>query len=291
MLKMKLLRSLLLTSILAVATVVAPMAASGFRSTRSKMPSCNDAGWAATAAGKPAALASAGGPSFYVWRDARSWHLAVKAASNAAPLIAQVQSSAPVRVVDVTPALSANLRVSRRIISVRAASVGLKRLDFATPCSRSLRFRLGVAEAGAGSGGAIRPGPTPVRAFLGASGLAPALSFRLSRPAVTGVSGRILVGPTCPSIGPGSDCPPAKSGAGTVRVETASLVRGGAGGELVTRVQSDADGNFSVALPPGRYLLVVEKSAAGYPVAKPSVVDVEPGAVSEVILVLDTGIR
>jgi hypothetical protein len=37
-------------------------------------------------------------------------------------------------------------------------------------------------------------------------------------------------------------------------------------------------------------MLVVEK-ASGYPVPKPSVVDVEAGVVSQVTLTLDTGIR
>jgi hypothetical protein len=59
----------------------------------------------------------------------------------------------------------------------------------------------------------------------------------------------------------------------------------------VKRVESDKQGRFSTGLPAGYYVLVVEKSASGYPVPKPSVVDVEAGVVSQVTLTLDTGIR
>jgi hypothetical protein len=284
---MKLFRWFVLASLLVGATAAAPVAAGGSAS------SCSSSGWAATAAGKPAALASASEPSFFVWRDPEGWHLGVKGASSAAPLAAHVLSSAPLHVGDATPGLRAGLHTSLRAISVRIASGGAQQVDFTAPCARSVTFRLGPAQTASGSGGgaAIPAGQRSPRAYLGAVGSAPAMSFQLSRPAVTGVSGRILVGPTCPVIGPGAKCPPAKSASGTVRVETAATTRGGAGGELVTRVQSDADGHFSVNLAPGRYLLVVEKATPGYPVPKPSIVDVEAGVVSDVILVLDTGIR
>jgi hypothetical protein len=56
-------------------------------------------------------------------------------------------------------------------------------------------------------------------------------------------------------------------------------------------VPSDAAGNFSAQLAPGRYLLVVEQGADSYPRARPSLVDVQNGVVTDVTLALDTGIR
>jgi hypothetical protein len=57
----------------------------------------------------------------------------------------------------------------------------------------------------------------------------------------------------------------------------------------VARVRSDAGGNYSADLAPGRYLLVVEKS--GYAAQKPHPVTVEAGIVTLTDLFLDSGIR
>jgi hypothetical protein len=106
---------------------------------------------------------------------------------------------------------------------------------------------------------------------------------------VTGISGRIIVGPTCPIVGP--QCPPAASEQGLVRIERGSDTRGSGGGQFVERVASDRNGAFAAHLDPGAYVLAVEKTHSGYPLAKPQQVRVEAGVVSYATLTLDTGIR
>jgi hypothetical protein len=251
-------------------------------------PGCSDRGWAATAVGKPAAL-SAGSRSFYVWRDRKSWHVQARASSSA-PLMAKVQANARLRVLrstGVRPTLSAG---SRRL-TVRFASSRLSGVAFRAACATRLNFKLDavqpspVAPAGGASPIPGSQGSTP-RVFLGASGQAPGNAFRLQRPATTGAAGRILVSSPC--RGP-SACPPPKPVEGTVRIETAPAQKGRPS-EVVARVRSDEGGNFSAQFAPGRYQLIVEK-AAGYPVAKARIAEVEAGVVTQVDLYLDSGIR
>jgi hypothetical protein len=268
---------------LALGTIAVPMSlALGSRSAIAGSR-CGERGWAATATGKPVADSSAHDSSFLVWHDSRGWHVHVTASSASSALAGQVDADAHLRIVAVGSSLRSGLQAGPRALSFHIAAGVLGSLDFTASCATRLRFRLGTASA-------TKSPLSPIPVYLGWRGRAPATSFQLTRPAVTGVAGRIIVGPTCPAIGPGSNCPPAKAGHGTVRIETAASSRDGSG-QLVKRVQSDAGGNFRANLSPGRYLLVVESSGTGYPVPKPSVVDVEAGVVTQVILVLDTGIR
>jgi hypothetical protein len=227
---------------------------------------------------------SAHGSSFLVWHDSRGWHVHVTANSASSALAGQVDADAHLRIVAVSSSLRSGFQAGARALSFRMAAGVFGSLDFTASCATRLRFKLGTESATKGL-------LSPIPVYLGWRGQAPAASFQLTRPAATGVAGRIIVGPTCPAIGPGTNCPPAKAGHGTVRVETVASSRAGGGGQLVKTVQSDAGGNFSISLSPGRYLLVVETSGQGYPVPKPSVVDVEAGVVTQAVLVLDTGIR
>jgi hypothetical protein len=262
-----------LSLILAAALATAALNGSEPKRGAGQATACGNAGWAATATGRPATLSSARRSSFYVWREAPGWHLAVRGASRSSPLTGRVQADAALRVLSATSAARSGLRARPRALTVRVASGEPARIDFKSPCATRLSFRLGS--------------DSPV--LLGATGRAPASTFRLDRPAVTGVAGRILVGPTCPAVGP-SGCPNAKPKPtqGTVRIETAPGRKGGQG-QVVARVKSDANGKFSADVGPGRYLLVVEKSG-GYPTPKPSVAGVEAGVVTQVDLYLETGI-
>ncbi len=241
---------------------------------------CGENHWPSTAEGAPRSLALPNAPGYYVWHDSRSWHLRARARPGTT-LSARVVADAPVRVLATSPA-------SRIVVGSRLLAFDLKatraavRVDLGASCAASLVFRLGVgAQAGL-------PASPPV--FLGSRGAAPAPSFEVRRPAATGVYGSILVGPTCPVVGP-SGCGPPKHVRGSVRVETVPPSKGVGAGRLVTTVESDAEGNFSVDLAPGRYSLIVVKKEQGFPVARPTLVDVEAGVVSGVTLVLDTGIR
>jgi len=255
-----------------LAAVLASTALSGGGSSSSRA-GCGNEGWAATATGKPAALSSGQGRSFYVWRDATGWRLRARGASRSAPLSGQVQADAQLRVVATSRGVRSGLRTHERSVSFRLSSAGLARLDFRSPCASRLSFRLN--------------GSSSPHLYLGSSGKAPASAFRLNRPAAAGVAGRILLGSRCPVVG-NNGCPPAKATQGAVRIETAPAEKGSSG-HIVATVRSDSNGNYSADLSPGRYLLVVEKS--GYPAQKAHAATVEAGVVTLTDLFLDTGIR
>lgn len=267
----------------ALVAAFAPVASSGGETQHARASACPGSAWPGTAMGKPAALTSAAtGSAFYVWADRGAWHIRVKG-SAATPLAARLSTSTRLRVLSVTAGLRPALNVSSRSVSFRAGAGGMEGVDFSASCARQVGFAFGSATSG------VAAAP---RIFLGARGQSPAPAFDLARPATTGVAGSIIVGPTCPAIGPGANCPPAQHVQGTVRIETAASSRGGpGGGQLVKTVESSAQGSFTADLAPGRYLLSVEKSDQGLPVPKPSVVNVQAGVVSRVVLVLDTGIR
>jgi hypothetical protein len=264
--------ALLLVALTAVVASVAP-SDSEARDT-SGGAGCGDHGWAGTASGKPAALSSSTGRSFYVWKDERRWHLGVRGATRSAPLTGQMHANAPLRVVTASgarPALSAGART----LTMRTDADRLARVAFTVSCATRLDFKLSAGQ------------PSSPRVFLGAVGRAPASTFRLHRPASTGVSGRILLMPACP-VG-GETCPPAKPIKGTVRIETVTG-KGGGGGQVIARVDSDENGNYAAEIPSGRYQLIAEKSG-GYPVAKPSLATVEAGVTTLANVYLDSGIR
>jgi hypothetical protein len=253
---------------------------------------CGDSGWPSSAQGVPAALRGVT-QGYFLWHDGRGWHLRLRAGSTS-ELVGSVSASARIRLLGITSAVRSGLKARRANgFSFRLSGTGKSEgIDFAAACAGSLAVRFGEAPASGQvpSGAAIPVGSaSPTAVFLGAKDPAPAASFELIRPPTTGVEGDILVGPsgpTCPSTG----CP-AKHAQGTVRIETASRTRGGSSGQLVAMVPTDAQGHFRAQIPPGHYLLNVVKDEPGFPIAKPSVVDVEGGVLTQVILLLDTGIR
>jgi hypothetical protein len=279
--------------VLVLATGLAVAASFAFgsddaNSSKDAATSCRTSGWPATAVGAPNSVASGRATAFYVWQDARAWHLRARKISGSSPLEAKVQANARLRVVAATPGARAGLKARERSLILRVSANGLSGIDFKDSCANRVGFKLGfVQPAPAGSRGPIPGGQgSPPQVFLGRSGRAPAATFRVNRPATTGAAGRILLGGTCK--GPAS-CQPPKPVAGTVRIETAPGKEDGTG-QLVTRVRSDEHGNCSAELSPGRYRLLVEKQG-GYPVAKPTIAQVEAGVVTLVDLYLDSGIR
>jgi hypothetical protein len=241
---------------------------------------CGGGVWPETAIGAPAALASAGSSAVYVWVSSGAWHLRVKGARSL-PVTGQLSGNARLRASNVTAGVRSSVDpTGKRLTFSVTGARAIEGVDLQASCATLLRFAFSASNPGAGA----QP-----RVYLGARGQAPAATFALARPATTGVAGRILVGPTCPVVT--TDCPPAKAIQGMVRIEQAPTARGGGGGGLVARVPSDAAGNFNARLAPGHYMLVVEQAADSYPRAKPSLVDVQNGVVTDVTLVLDTGIR
>jgi hypothetical protein len=248
--------------------------------------SCGQSRWPAIADGSPRMVSD----GYYTWHNARGWHLRLRADAGVG-LTGRVTANARIRLSSASATARKGLKARGRALSFSFAGTGVaESIDFKPACASKLSFQLG-STAAPGNPTGPAPGSANLPVFLGARGRAPTPSFLLQRPALTGVAGRILIGPTCPVVT--NSCPPAKPGQGTVRIETAPRSKGASGssGRLVKRVHSDRQGNFAATLRPGHYTLVVEKSGSEYPLPKPLVVDVEGGVMSQVTLALDTGIR
>ena len=110
-------------------------------------------------------------------------------------------------------------------------------------------------------------------------------SGQAKAPADSGIEGTILIKPVCPveRNPPLPECAP-KPYQATVAVKTAD------GARDVRQFASDSDGRFTVALKPGKYLVVPENGNP-YPHARSQTVGVEPHKFAEVSIEYDTGIR
>ena len=101
----------------------------------------------------------------------------------------------------------------------------------------------------------------------------------------TGLTGRVLAGPTCATVPINQPPCPDRPFRATFDVYNTDE-------QLVTRFQSDEEGFFEVELQPGTYTIIPDASA---PIINPRtqqhVVMVEPGGLTEVTLTFDTGIR
>jgi hypothetical protein len=246
--------------------------------------SCGQSRWPAIADGSPRMVSD----GYYTWHKARGWHLRLRAAAGVS-LTGRVSANARIRLSGASATARKGLKARGRALSFSFAGTrAAESINFTTPCASKLSFELG-STAAPGNPTGPAPGSANLPVFLGARGKAPTPSFRLLRPALTGVAGRVLIGPTCPVVT--NSCPPAKPAQRTVRIETAPRSKEAGGSRLVKLVHSDRRGNFAATLRPGHYLLVVDKSASQYPLPKPLVVDVEAGVMSQVTLALDTGIR
>jgi hypothetical protein len=118
---------------------------------------------------------------------------------------------------------------------------------------------------------------------------APASGFQLQ----TGVTGRLILGPICPLAGRTRACASDRGVHGTVEIDTAPA-SGSTAGTPVETVATDANGNFSAALSPGDYTFTGRSSGPQPPagtMSRSSSAHVAPGAVSQVTVVFDTGIR
>jgi hypothetical protein len=100
----------------------------------------------------------------------------------------------------------------------------------------------------------------------------------------SGLTGRVIVFPTCPVMITESPCP-RKGVQTTVAIESAD-------GDRVKQVQTGADGTFRVSLEPGDYLLsAVPPAMAPDLVPRPASAKVLPGTFARVTVVLDARLR
>jgi hypothetical protein len=103
---------------------------------------------------------------------------------------------------------------------------------------------------------------------------------------VSGIVGHVLVGPLSPvrHTLPGVD--------GDEAAYSATVIVYDADGEHeVTRVRSDAAGEFRIVLEPGMYTLRPLPEQQPFPLAKPVVVQVQRGEFTDISLLYDTQIR
>lgn len=98
----------------------------------------------------------------------------------------------------------------------------------------------------------------------------------------SGIRGQALSGPQCPVEVQGSPCP-------DLPYEGTVIVTDAESGEEFT-VETDSEGRFELSLEPGTYEVSIVAEISP-PFAKPQTFTVEPGAFTEIVVTVDTGIR
>ena len=99
----------------------------------------------------------------------------------------------------------------------------------------------------------------------------------------SGIEGRTMVDGGCPVEYEASPCP-----AKPISAE----ITASAGGRVIARVTSDADGRFRISLPPGSYVVhAINLSGGLYPRSAPVNVTVRSGRYTAVAVSFDSGIQ
>jgi len=111
--------------------------------------------------------------------------------------------------------------------------------------------------------------------------LASCSSVTPTPPADSGIEGQVFIGPNCPVVRVGEECPD--------QPYQATLTVNNPKGERIVQIQTEEDGQFKISLPPGEYILHPESGRL--PSADEQTVIVEPGVFTQVIVNYDSGIR
>ena len=101
-------------------------------------------------------------------------------------------------------------------------------------------------------------------------------------PTDSGVEGQIFIGPMCPVVQEGQECPD--------QPYQATLTVVSPNGVQIVQVQTDTQGHFRVPLVPGKYILHPE-SPNGMPFADDQSFVVETGRYTQLTVNYDNGIR
>lgn len=101
-------------------------------------------------------------------------------------------------------------------------------------------------------------------------------------PRGSGIEGQVRLGPMCPVVQQGQECPDQPYQA-TLTVQSPSGVQ-------IAQFQSDEQGRFQVTLVPGEYILHPE-SPSGLPFAGDQSFIVETGKYTQLTVHYDSGIR
>jgi hypothetical protein len=102
----------------------------------------------------------------------------------------------------------------------------------------------------------------------------------------SGIGGKVVLGPTCPT----GSAPGANDPVPCLTPYSAQLVILNGENEVAARLTSAADGTFRVDLPPGDYV-IAPQGGDPFPLAQPIPVRVTAGEYFEVEINFDTGIR
>jgi hypothetical protein len=103
-------------------------------------------------------------------------------------------------------------------------------------------------------------------------------------PTDTGIEGIVTIGPMCPVVQVGQECPDAPYAA-----ELTVLL---ASGKIVARASAAEDGSYRIPLEAGDYLLQAEASDGGlFPASAGYPFSVRQGAWTRLDVTLDSGIR
>jgi hypothetical protein len=98
----------------------------------------------------------------------------------------------------------------------------------------------------------------------------------------SGIEGQALIGPMCPVMKVGVECPD--------QPYQAALTVNSLGGEKIVQFQTDEEGRFHITLPPGEYILHPESNSK-YPFAAEQNITVSAGQFTQIIVTYDSGIR
>lgn len=101
-------------------------------------------------------------------------------------------------------------------------------------------------------------------------------------PRGSGIEGQVLLGPICPVVQQGQECPD--------QPYQATLTVTDRNGVQITQFQTDQQGRFQVSLVPGEYILHPE-SSNGIPFAGDQSIVVETGRYTQITVHYDSGIR
>lgn len=101
-------------------------------------------------------------------------------------------------------------------------------------------------------------------------------------PTDSGIEGQVFIGPVCPVVQIGQECPDQPYQAGLTMLSP--------DGREIVRIQTDEQGRFKIPLEPGEYILRPE-SPNVLPFAGEQPFLVESGAFTQVIVKYDSGIR
>jgi len=98
----------------------------------------------------------------------------------------------------------------------------------------------------------------------------------------SGVQGQVFIGPICPVVQVGQECPD--------QLYQAVLTVNNLKGERIVQIQTDEEGRFKIPLEPGEYILHPESPNA-LPFAQEQEFMVEDGKFTQLKVIYDSGIR